>query len=647
MQKSDIKILIVDDDPTLGKALAELIKRSGYKALLMSRPDEALASVKLQPVHAAIIDCMLPKMNGRDLALKLREDVSATLPIILMSGIFKDKNYTREATQATGAIKFFAKPFDIKEIVTLLDSKLTHLIDIPLIPIHGVLSKVKLSAKERIKAINDSDSDSLHSLDLPWIYSLLLDQKISGHLNIFTADGEVAGVGFNKGNIVQVNLNDTESYFGVLLVEKGFISSHELEAVMAQGSRHKRVGERLLEANVLSPHAIHIVMSEQHGIRLSKTIANTSVKVNFIDTDEMREDAHVDRNAYCELVNDWISSKIPLEWLKAFYIPWMRHTIVKGAEYSERHRCFTLPLIAHIPQFAHKAVSGITMEQLFSSAEFNEADMYRAFHLMLISRMVVFGDANAQGSFDFKAHRKRLEKLDQELDQQNYFDRLGVSQKAKESEIKRAYHELAKALHPDKLTGDTPADLRELTKRAFGKISQAYEALSNSDTRTDYVKEMEQGRAEMILQAESLTDQGRTFLSKGDIKKARELLEKAITLAPPSAELRLLLMWAEMKTPSKEKNQVLINRIKEHLGQIPPEERHNPTFYFVKGLFLKATDDSEAARKSFEHAVSIDADFIDARRELNLLKLQKPNKQTDLLRGDLKDVVGLLFKKKK
>jgi hypothetical protein len=71
-------------------------------------------------------------------------------------------------------------------------------------------------------------------------------------------------------------------------------------------------------------------------------------------------------------------------------------------------------------------------------------------------------------------------------------------------------------------------------------------------------------------------------------------------------------------------------------------------YYFVKGLLLKYTDEIENSRKCFAHAVAIDHDFIDARRELNLLRLSKQNnKPTDLLRGDLKDVVGMLFKKKK
>ena len=70
------------------------------------KPDEALSLLKIQPFHAAVIDCMLPKMNGRLLAKKLREEMHADFPIILVSGIYKDKSYAREAMQETGAVAF-------------------------------------------------------------------------------------------------------------------------------------------------------------------------------------------------------------------------------------------------------------------------------------------------------------------------------------------------------------------------------------------------------------------------------------------------------------------------------------------------------------------------------------------------------------
>jgi CheY-like chemotaxis protein/curved DNA-binding protein CbpA len=641
MQKEDLVVLIVEDDPTLGKAIKEAVSRAGYKALHFSKPDEALVGVKLQTIHFALVDCMLPKMNGRDFAAKLRAEISQNLPIVLMSGIFKDKAFVREAMQATGASDFLAKPFDVEDLIKLIDGKLNGMIDVPLIPIYDVLRKPQPTARERIRAINKSEQ--VHGYDLPLLYSLLLDPAVSGHLNIITADGEVAGVGFQKGNIVQVNLKDTQSYFGVLLVEKGFIQPKELEEVLARG-KSRRMGEQLVEANVLSPHAVSIVVAEQQSIRLSKTIADTSCQVNFIESTDMSEDAQTDRTTLTELCDDWTASKIPVEWLKSFYLPWMNHELRRGPEFSETHRCLTLNCVSRLPNAIGEILSGQTLEQLTVKHAKRQDQLLRAIHVMVLCRVIGFGDAKK--SFDFEVQRMRFSRLNEEMEPQNHFERLGVSQKAKEQEIKRAYHELAKVLHPDKLPPNTPEDIRDLCRSVFSKLSEAYETLSDNIKKDIYLKELEHGRAELVFQAEEFSEQSKIALGKGDYKKAKELMLECKRLAPQSTEQKLLLLWARIKT-QKPEDMAFIDEIRDQISAIPPEERHSALYYFIKGLFMKYLDDFESAKKCFDHAIAMDSEFINARRELQMLKVGKDKGQTDLMRADLKDVVGMLFKKKK
>lgn len=644
MLKEDLNILIVDDDQTLGKAMKEALSRSGFKATHVTKPDDALASAKLQPFHAAIVDCMLPKMNGRELAKKLRTEVSKDLPIILISGIYKDKSFTREAIQATGAANFLTKPFELKELVQAIESTLEPIIDVPLAPLQELLTRHELSYKDRIRAINEQEE--VHAFDLPWIMSLLLHQRINGHLNVISADGEVSGVGFQKGNIVQVNQKDAKSFFGVLMVENGFVSQAEIEEVMKASGNTKKMGERLVEANVLSPHAIQIVMAEQQGLRLSKTIANTSVKVNFIESDDMRVDAVLDRTTFTELLNDWLNSKITLDWLKSAYLPWMRYNIKKAPDFSATHRCLTLQVVLRVQGIVDLLLESESLESALARSKAPEEHFYKALHALVVSRMLRFGEAKS--IIDYDSLQNRLQKIDADLTKQNYFERLGVSQKAKEAELKRAYHDLAKILHPDKLGPQTPIEIRDLARVAFEKINLAYQTLTDPKAKEQYLLELEKGRAEAVLEAEQLKENAQGLLTKGDIRRAREMLERAVSLAPPTAEMKLYLMWAKLKTPGAEKTPGLVQSIKEETLEIPPEDRHTVVYYFVKGLLLKATGETEASRKSFEHAVSMSPEFIDARRELNALALsQKQNKPTDLLRGDLKDVVGMLFKKKK
>ncbi|RYZ69746.1 MAG: hypothetical protein EOP05_14355, partial [Proteobacteria bacterium] len=524
-----------------------------------------------------------------------------------MSGIYRDKGYAREAMQETGAKAFLSKPFDLKDLLATVETQLEGIVDTPLAPMQALLTKDTISHKERIKSINDANE--VHGFDLPWIFSLLLHPRVFGHLNIITPDGEVCGIGVQGGNIVQVNQKDSKSYFGVLMVEYGFVSQDDLDDVMKVTGKTKKMGERLVEANVLSPHAIQIVMAEQQGLRLSRTISNDAVKVNFIESDELREDAVTNRTNFTELLNEWMTSKITLDWLKSYYLPWMRYNIKPGPDYAATHRVFTIPVVQRAPKLGEWLLGRATLEQALADTGLSEDVFYPALHAMVISRVIRFGEP--VHVTDSSSQKKRLTRLLIDLEKQNYFQRLNVVAKTKDSDVKRAYHDLAKILHPDKLSPETPGEIRELTKKCFALITTAYDVISDPDKKQAYIQENEKGRAEAILQAEQLMEEARRLLKKGDFKKARETMDSAITLAPPTTEGKLLSMWTKLKT-SKEGDSTIDN-VKQALSEIPPEDRHSATYYFVRGLMMRLTGENENAKKNLQHAVSLDPDFIDAR----------------------------------
>jgi lipoprotein NlpI len=77
---------------------------------------------------------------------------------------------------------------------------------------------------------------------------------------------------------------------------------------------------------------------------------------------------------------------------------------------------------------------------------------------------------------------------------------------------------------------------------------------------------------------------------------------------------------------------------------VPPEEKFDALYSFVLGLFQKAKGDFGAAKKSFEKAFNLDANLIQARREISILA-QKSQKK-DVMNRDLKDLVSDFFKKR-
>ncbi|MBK8201030.1 MAG: response regulator transcription factor [Bdellovibrionales bacterium] len=284
MLKQDIRILIVEDDQIFGRSIEEAFKRAGYPCRLTSSVEEAETAFKINEYRVVILDCMLPRINGVQLAELFRATAGDNFKILLISGIFKDRSFINDALRKTKALGFFSKPFESMTLVEAVEAAFEEFVEEERDPLFLLLTKESHSLKERLEALEETES--IHGFDLPFVYSLLIGTTVSGDLNIITADGEASSVTFSEGKITQVNIQDKTSYFGVLLVEHGFTSNEEVTTGLS-GTSEKPIGERLVEANALSPHAISLVRREQSAIRLSKTIQDTSVQIAFMNTPSM------------------------------------------------------------------------------------------------------------------------------------------------------------------------------------------------------------------------------------------------------------------------------------------------------------------------------------------------------------------------
>jgi signal transduction histidine kinase/DNA-binding response OmpR family regulator len=83
---ADRRALIVDDNETNRRLLAALLGAWGMNSTLAAGSEEALAAIEEHPVDVAILDFLMPEMDGLDLGLKLHE-LRPTLPLVLASSV--------------------------------------------------------------------------------------------------------------------------------------------------------------------------------------------------------------------------------------------------------------------------------------------------------------------------------------------------------------------------------------------------------------------------------------------------------------------------------------------------------------------------------------------------------------------------------
>ena len=111
----DIKqeILVVDDEPSVGKVVAAFLSREGYQSLVCTHPQEVLASFEKSRFSLAFVDINLPGMSGLELASKLKE-IDPRIEIVFMTGYGTFDNAV-EAIKI-GAYDYLRKPFGINEL---------------------------------------------------------------------------------------------------------------------------------------------------------------------------------------------------------------------------------------------------------------------------------------------------------------------------------------------------------------------------------------------------------------------------------------------------------------------------------------------------------------------------------------------------
>jgi len=117
------RVLVVDDEPQILRALRVILRESGFEALPASTGEEALDLAALQHPDAGIVDLLLPDIDGVELCRRLREWTD--IPLIVLSAVGDEDAKVRAL--AAGADDYVTKPFGPRELVARLQANLRRI----------------------------------------------------------------------------------------------------------------------------------------------------------------------------------------------------------------------------------------------------------------------------------------------------------------------------------------------------------------------------------------------------------------------------------------------------------------------------------------------------------------------------------------
>ena len=114
------KILIVDDEAEIADLLEVYLKSENYTVYKFYRGKEALACVREREIDLALLDVMLPDMDGFTLCQKIREDHQ--FPVIMLTA--KEEEMDKITGLTLGADDYITKPFRPLEVVARVKAQL-------------------------------------------------------------------------------------------------------------------------------------------------------------------------------------------------------------------------------------------------------------------------------------------------------------------------------------------------------------------------------------------------------------------------------------------------------------------------------------------------------------------------------------------
>lgn len=118
------RVLIVEDEAVVADTLRQILSSSGYDTHVAYSAEAALNSLSRWSPDLAILDVMLPKMNGIDLAMELRERLPDCC-ILLISGQPSVEGLLQEARMKGYDFEILAKPVHPTEILDTIASLLS------------------------------------------------------------------------------------------------------------------------------------------------------------------------------------------------------------------------------------------------------------------------------------------------------------------------------------------------------------------------------------------------------------------------------------------------------------------------------------------------------------------------------------------
>ncbi|MDP2344713.1 MAG: response regulator [Deltaproteobacteria bacterium] len=657
-----MKILLAEDDNKLRDTLAEGLRNEGYEVTEVANGAAALEHISLG-YDAAILDGLLPKMTGFDVAKQLRAKSPSTT-IVLMSGVFKGAQQQTDHMNATGAKAYLVKPFDLKKLVDTLR---------PYAPPPGrpggAAAEVSSSSSSPPAAAVSPLPAEGNLLEMPALFLgwRIHKEQQTGVLEMF-APGEKVRIFAYRGRAVFAQSTEPLLHIGVELLKEGTITAEQFQQ-SAELAVQRGVG--LFEVLKGEGMATEQQMKAAYKGLVPRIVERTPAltgRFRWTATDAFQSIVPAASSSLIDAMFSGIS-KITEKELEPHVAPRRSLRLAPGDNWAEIAALLTQ---ACGSDSLTRAINGrATIAQMLevSPTAQERATRFRQVFVLMSTMAVraseqaiamasppapvaqvtrtrtpppmqapppmsssssssklkpVF-DSSADASLAFspgdEAARARIEAKLKEIEGKNHWDVLGVTRGADAASTKKAFYALSRDFHPDSFAGLSLGSSQQKLEVVFSKIQEAYATLTDESKRGEYEAktsiEAGGGSSDIaaLFQAESDFQKVKGLYDRGDLAGGAKLIDKVVKIMANNEEAqgyKLFLDWWNTKNPTT------AERVTRDLMELYKRAPAAHALGDFMGWIYMESGNLKYARATFKKVIEMEPKHIGANRGLTL-----------------------------
>jgi tetratricopeptide (TPR) repeat protein len=214
------------------------------------------------------------------------------------------------------------------------------------------------------------------------------------------------------------------------------------------------------------------------------------------------------------------------------------------------------------------------------------------------------------------------------IENQNYFEMLGLDKKAQSSDVKTEFFKLAKDYHPDRLPPEL-VPLRPAVEVIFGYMNEAHKVLGDEEQRLAYLRTVREGggtpAAErlmaQILDCAIAYERVQVFARKHQYDEALEHLQKILAITKDEPDYHAMYAWLLMQKHNGP--DAPTGKIMEALDRALELHQDHERAQSCKAQMLKRLGRHAEALRHFKKVVSINPNNLEAAREVRVANMRE------------------------